>query len=288
MNVATAVKSADTVKEKVLSVETPALLDRFEAKYTIPYSMIDPVVRFIKPYCSYDKHSVLSPDGFYKVNSLYFDTPDYLFLRKRMLKTERRFNMRVRSYGDDPHLPYFFEIKQRIGDNVRKTRGRVDDPDYEQYFKTASKAIPPTGDAKNTEYTDLFFRTYHRYNAGPVVLVQYRRMAFFSNYEEYARVTLDIDLRYMEPEGFAPVPNEGRMCHCDVQKTYDRYSSVILELKCYTSFVPLWMVDLVRTFNLQRTGFSKFSTCLLPIFSRYSLDGLGRSPAVDLELLYSE
>jgi hypothetical protein len=32
---------------------------------------------------------------------------------------------------------------------------------------------------------------------------------------------------------------------------------MILELKCTTA-VPLWMSDIVRRFNLVRTGFSKF------------------------------
>jgi hypothetical protein len=70
----------------VSTVTTPALLDRFEYKYTIPIQMVEPIIQFILPYCSYDKYSALSPDKYYKINSLYFDTPDFLFLRKRMLK----------------------------------------------------------------------------------------------------------------------------------------------------------------------------------------------------------
>ena len=60
----------------VSTVTTPALLDRFESKYTIPIQLVEPIIQFILPYCSYDKYSALSPDKYYKINSLYFDTPD--------------------------------------------------------------------------------------------------------------------------------------------------------------------------------------------------------------------
>lgn len=258
----------------VSTVTTPALLDRFEFKYTIPIQLVDPIVQFIQPYCSYDKYSALSPDKYYKINSLYFDTPDYLFLRKRMLKVEKRFNMRIRCYGDNPKYPYFFEIKQRLGDIVRKTRAKVDDTEYARYFFATKDQLPPLEDKKNSKHRDLFYQTAFRYNAHPVVLVQYRRQAFFSNYDEYARVTFDINIRYKAQNDYYPSPVEEDMIPCDLPMSNENCSYAILELKCYTSFVPLWMVDLVRTFNLQRTGFSKFSTCLRGVFSRYSSDGL--------------
>ena len=55
------------------------------------------------------------------------------------------------------------------------------------------------------------------------------------------------------------------MQHSDVQTLFDRDTSVILELKCYTSYVPLWMVDCVRTFQLQRDPQGEF---LQPFGSR--------------------
>lgn len=262
------------------NVSTPPLLDRFEAKYVIPYSMVEPIVEFVKPYCSHDKYSAISPDSYYKVNSLYFDTPDFLFLRQRLRRAEKRFNMRIRGYGDNPQFPYFFEIKNRIGDVVRKKRAIVNNEDFEKYFSMDPYRLPESEDAKNRDKCINFYQTVNTYNARPVVLVQYRRRAFFSNYEEYARVTFDIDLRYMEPpeNSFHPVPIEEKMSFCDNQADFECGTYVILELKCYTSFVPLWMIDLVRTFSLKRRGFSKYSTCLKPLFLKYSDDGLYRNP----------
>jgi SPX domain protein involved in polyphosphate accumulation len=273
----------------VSTVTTPALLDRFESKYAIPIHLVDQIIQFIQPYCSHDKYSALSPDRYYIINSLYFDTPDFLFLRKRILKAERRFNMRIRCYGDNPTFPYFFEIKQRIGDIVRKTRARIDDPEYARYFFATNDQPPPLEDPKNCKHRDLFYHTAFKYNAQPVVLVQYRRQAFFSNYEEYARVTFDINLRFKPQNDYNPLPVEEAMIPCDLPLGNDNCSHAILELKCYTSFVPLWMIDLVRTFNLQKTGFSKFTTCLKGVFSRYSQDGLfNRSKSFMFEDFFPE
>ncbi len=255
-------------KPKISTATTPSLLDRYEAKYLIPRQLINPIVNFISPYCAFDKHSALSEDRFYKVNSLYFDTPDYLFLRQRMNKAERRFNMRIRSYGDDPEFPYFFEIKQRIGDIIRKRRARIDNQDFAKFFHSTSVSPPPCDDQKNAEYRDLFYYTANLYNARPVVLVQYRRQAFFSNCDDYARVTFDIDLRYMQQSSYEPIPLKGGMFCCE--NCFDREHNVVLELKCCKSTVPAWMIDLIRTFQLNRRGFSKYSNCLKAVLGEYS------------------
>ena len=235
----------------VSTAVTPSLLNRYEAKYLIPFSMIGPIVEFIKPYCSYDKYSALSEDRFYKVNSLYFDTPDYLFLHQRIYKAEKRFNMRIRSYGDHPVMPYFFEIKQRLGDIIRKIRAKIDDPDYAELFNRSGVEIRDGEDQKNELHRELFYRTASKYNAAPVVLVQYRRQAF-STCDDYARVTFDIDIHAMEK---VMILYRRRERFSVAVQGFDGERNVILELKCFKDSVPSWMIDLIRAFQLQREGF---------------------------------
>jgi hypothetical protein len=261
--------------------EMPSVLERFEAKYTIPFSMIDDISAFISPYCSLDKYSAISPDLFYRINSLYFDTPHFLFLQLRMRKAERRFNMRIRSYGDHPVLPYFFEIKQRRGDVVKKYRARTKDADLQGLIEAPMTYRFEDEDDKNFDNRALFARTAHRYNAKPVVLVQYKRKAYVSEYDDYARVTFDIGLRYTQRNEYDPVPRECEMIPCDVQSCFDSGCCVILELKCYTSFVPLWMIDLVKAFNLKRRSFSKYANCVRPAYTRFdSGSGFLREPVL--------
>lgn len=278
--------ASESSKKEGSSVKTPPVLQRYEAKYTIPSSMVKDISNFIKPYCSLDTYSESSPDNFYKVNSLYFDTPDYLFLRNRMTETDGRFNMRIRSYGSEPQLPYFFEIKQKRGGTISKFRSKLNNSDIIEALETWNSSCEGKPD-KNTNNANLFRRLVKTYNASPKVLVQYRRKAYFSIYDEYARVTFDKELRYMPRlEEYYPIPVEEKMISCDGENVFDQGCNVILELKCYTSYVPLWMLDLIRVFNLRQRAFSKYATCLIPVLLRYRYSDAAM--ASTLQYIYSQ
>jgi hypothetical protein len=257
-----------TTAGKSKQAEIGPVLARFETKYTIPLSMVDSISDFISPYCSLDKYSEQSSDRYYGINSLYFDTPSFLFLRQRLLRAENRFNMRIRTYGDKPQLPYYLEIKQRQGDVVRKFRTKIFNADlFSLLHGTGPMAVEGPDDA-NRRNMELFLQTRHRYNAQPAVIIQYKRKAYISDCDDYARVTFDRNIRYMQQNDYDPLPVESNMTPCDVQTCFDPGTCVILELKCYTTYVPLWMIDCVRAFELRRRGFSKYATCMRPVFQR--------------------
>jgi len=255
------------------SVTGPAA-GRFELKYTIPADRIDSIVEFLSPYCIFDAYSAAVADGFYVVNSLYFDTPAYYFLRQRIMRAENRFNMRIRTYGARPEMPYFLEVKQRTGDLVRKFRGKIFDANPGAALRENLRLPHADADGPDNEGNgNLFRRIAHRYNASPVVLVQYLRKALVSVCDEYARVTFDLGLRYAERRSYDPLPVEEDMIPCDAPACFDDGCSVVLELKCHASHVPLWMIDLVKQFHLTRRGFSKYANCLRPMLER---NGTGR------------
>lgn len=258
--------------EKLVPSKTPQVLERFELKYTIPWEMVGAISRFIEPYCSLDEYSEISPDMFYIVNSLYFDSPQFHFLKNKENECLERFNMRIRSYGADPKPPYFMEIKQKRRDIIKKYRGKI----FEADVKSAVDIQRMSSDGKkhldkNEKNINFFRRLHYVYGAEPKVLVQYRRKAYFSNYDEYARVTFDIGLRSMEATGsYLPHPVEHLMLPADYENVFDIGTNVILELKCYTAYVPLWMMDLIRAFNLKQRSFSKYQVCLSKAFEKYT------------------
>ncbi len=252
---------------------------RYELKYTIPFSQVADISAFVEPYCSLDYHSSLSPDKFYQVNSLYFDSPDFVLLRNRLAGLHDRFNMRVRTYGAEPREPWFLEVKRKIGDIIRKYRARVKAGDLARILDPGldvGQFLMNPGDAKNAE---LFRRLAHAYNAVPVVQTTYRRKAYFSTCDDYARVTFDRGLRFQARDAYDPIPSEAAFAPSDLETIFDEGTSVILELKCPAQNVPLWMVDLVRTFELRRRGFSKYSAGMAQVFRRYEFDPGSRVPA---------
>lgn len=258
-------------------------LDRYEMKYVIPYAMIDTLSSFIEPYCSLDRYSQIADNNFYRVNNLYFDTPYYLFLRNRLIGIGKRFNMRIRSYGNNAPLPYFLEIKHKNINLIKKSRGRVYDQDWSKMFydpNYQSNLDSPKQDSLNVS---LFQRLAFIYNAEPKVLTQYWRKAYVSNYEEYARVTFDIGLRYMQETEYNLVPQEEKMIAYDHTTNFDPGCDVILELKCYANHVPLWMVDLIKTFDLTRRSFSKYATGVIEVLNLYTESVFDREAKVRME-----
>ncbi len=240
----------------------PSLIERYELKYIIPASQVPSIRAFAEVYCKLDHFSEQSSDGYYRVNSLYFDTPDFLFLRNRLAREDNRFNMRLRCYGDSLGNPFFLEIKQKPKGVVRKYRARFDRGDWAEAIdmeKGRDLEQPSQRDRRNAE---LFRKTVMTYNAAPVVMTSYRRMAFFSVCDEYARLTFDRDLSFMRQRELNLKIPASQHAPSDAETHFDSEGDVILELKCHTTQVPYWMLDMIRAFNLQRRGFSKYSAAL--------------------------
>jgi hypothetical protein len=213
-----------------------------------------------------DIHSTNAENNFYLVNNLYFDSPDHLFLKRRIEGCPNRFNMRIRSYENNPGRFYYFEIKNKVGNIIRKYR--------------SSEAPDLSVDGAEVQNRRLFDRLLHTYDASPKILMQYHRMAWISDVDDYARVTFDINLRCMPETRFNLTPHEDEMVSCDSEIVFDPGCSVILELKCFTSYVPLWMLDLIKYFNLNRRSFSKYMSGMNEVFRLYRYDTAIRSAAV--------
>lgn len=269
--------NAEGGREKA-DTKTPSILARYELKYTIPSEWVAPISAFVEPYCSMDYHSSVSPDGFYQVNSLYFDSPDFVLLRNRLNGLHDRFNMRVRNYGARPKAPWFLEVKRKVGEVIHKYRARVKDIDLARTLDPAtdpSEFLVSPRDAANAA---RFRRLVHEYNTSPVVQTTYRRKAYFSVCDDYARVTFDANMRYQARSEYDPLPVEDAFAPTDLETIYDEGTNVVLELKCQTKYVPLWMVDLVRAFDLRRRGFSKYSAAISQVFRQHEFEPGTRVP----------
>ena len=235
---------------------SPLTLDRYEIKYLIPNSLVEPISKYVSLYCEMDYYSQISPDSFYKINSLYLDTPTLLLLRRKEMGDPGYFSLRIRSYGDEPKPPYYFECKQKNREFSKKRRAKVPIENFGDLFDNpdAVRGFDPFQD----KHLQFFMEKAITFNARPVILTQYRRRAFLSHCDDYARVTFDRDMRYMEESNFNVKPDESRMTHYDHTDTIDHANmKVVLELKCERK-IPRWMIDLVQVFELTRGGFSKF------------------------------
>ena len=255
---------------------TSPILERYELKYVIPFHLIEPISDFVSVYCSLDKYSEKSEDRFYQVNNLYFDSPNYLFLKKRVEGSDNRFNLRIRSYDNSSETPCFLEIKQKKVNVVRKFREGVDDENWQGMFEIPDYNMHREKNCVENSNKSLFFRMAYSYNATPKVLTQYRRKAYASDVNDYGRVTFDTDLRYQYEERYNLIPDENKMVPLDNDTLFDPGCNIVLELKCHSTQVPLWMVDLIRYFNLRRRSFSKYVTGVSEVLNLYKYDSSSR------------
>jgi len=238
-------------------------LERYELKYHIPLAMVGKIARFLEPWCKLDDYSTKSADHFYWVSSLYLDSPRHTFFRWKEEGLENRFNMRVRTYGQNPAVdgPRFYEVKHKRADIVEKTRGTLLGGHAERLW-TDTENVMAHANPKEKANLELFLRNSLTYNASPVLLTQYRRIAWFGIHEDYARVTIDTGLRWREENGFDYTVDPQHMRATDNSDYFRPGTNAVLELKCPRSEVPWWMLDLIRYLNLERGSFSKFGSAM--------------------------
>lgn len=239
---------------------SPLNLERYELKYLIPLELVEPISRYVEVFCDMDYYSTISPDQYYIINSLYLDTPSLYLLRFKELAGAYNFNMRIRSYGEIPQAPYFFEIKYKLREFVRKKRVKIQTENWAEILDEG--AVPENLSVESWDTFRDFLYMKMTYNVEPTILTQYRRKAFISHVDEYARVTFDRDLRYQETYEWCVKPTEALLCHYDHPDSFEGPGqNVILELKCEKK-IPVWMVGLIQKFELLSASFSKFGNSM--------------------------
>lgn len=259
---------------------------RRELKFQISSDMVQPISDFIAPYCGLDHYSSIVPDNHYVINSLYFDTPNMLFLNRKRQDLAGRFSMRLRSYGREPKFPAFFEVKSKINQWVHKKRAAITSHETVNFFMDG---IGGNGNKDlNHPYLREICHDLIRLNVGPKMMTQYERKAYFGIYEPYSRVTFDRNMKcYPEPD-FNIFPIDRNFANYDHDLQYsEEASGVVLELKCEQK-VPKWMFDLIQKFELDHKQFSKFDSSWTYLNDKeFMNDAFSMTPALPYTSKYS-
>jgi hypothetical protein len=238
-------------------------LNRRELKFQIPLSMVEPMCKYMEPYCTMDKYSQLAPEGYYTINSLYLDSDSMILLERKRNNLPRRFSMRIRSYGEQPKFPAFIEIKRKQDMFIHKKRTAITSWDTVEFFRDGhSPANNP-----DLGHPVLNEACYHIIKLGlsPRMMTNYQRLAFFGNFETYSRV------RCYRESGYNIFPEPSKFVNYDHEEQYnDAQASVVLELKCELK-IPAWMQEMIRRFELRQAQFSKYDSSWTFLESPYDV-----------------
>jgi SPX domain protein involved in polyphosphate accumulation len=241
-------------------VDSQQRIERREYKYLMAEALIPPLRQAIAPYCRLDANAAEQPSHQYPIESLYFDTTTLALFRANQRTQVDRFKLRARHYPSVSDGPVFLEVKRRCNDVIHKTRGIVPRQGWAELLGEPAGLSRFGGSNRSALERFLFLLGTH--DARPVMLVSYRREAWVSQVDDYARVTFDRQICSQPHESLSFEPDTLGWRHMDhpaIQRT--SASMTVVELK-FTSTVPRWMMSLVQRFDLLRQSFSKYGTSI--------------------------
>jgi len=232
--------------------DSHAIPARREFKYLVDRALLPELREALRPWFDRDKHA--GPDGAYGLRSLYFDAPDLRLFQANESEVPVRFKARIRSYPEATRSRAFAEIKARDGDIIRKTRTLLPEHDWRAGLE-AGGGVP----------LGPFVSRMHRHNLSPVVLVDYRREAWMSRIDEYARVSIDTEIRCQGVRSLTLEGDPRRWRPIDhTLLTFTPFSACVVELK-FADYAPYWMMQLTQQLDLLRHAFSKYCYSMLSL-----------------------
>lgn len=230
--------------------------ERREYKYLVPESAMAELERAFSPFVEPDDFARCRPEG-YTVHSIYLDTPRLTHYHEKLDGIRNRRKIRIRGYDEDgPDAPVFLEIKHKHDMAISKSRARLCRRDLVPFLTTGeiSRYVAgPDGSRDRADAGRILYQI-HRYHLRPVILIHYRRQAFFRRFDRSVRITFDHDLRSTP----FPALNE-------LYRTRGALPSLarrgVLEVKFHDEMPP-WLERLLAGFGLERTSVSKYTICL--------------------------
>jgi SPX domain protein involved in polyphosphate accumulation len=238
------------------------VFQRYEYKYVIPPDLMGSIRSFLRPYCEMDWYAAREEDKFYTITSLYLDTSGYKTYWDKEHEAPTRFKLRIRTYGRRCEGPVKFEVKRRLNEVSRKSWVVVPSNTWPTLLTAPADGFALTLRKSEKSALDEFVRLTRTLAATPKMLVRYQRQAFTSRIDRYVRISFDRRLCYQPARGYDLMGRASAWrFNDDPASVGESGPRIILELKFMTT-APLWLVDLVRTFNLTRRGFSKYGTAV--------------------------
>jgi hypothetical protein len=223
--------------------------NRFELKFVIHVRQRDALRDDLSANMRTDTHG--QHDGYYRVTSLYYDTPQVSCFWSKVEGIRFRRKLRLRVYG--PHVnadstPVMAEIKQRINRTVQKRRVCL--PLQRAYALAEGEDTGPYDDRRDAAVAAEIGYLARSLHLKPACVISYFRQAWVgSDYEPGLRITFDQDLVCRGPElGL----RAGLSDHLFAPPDW-----LIMEVKVNEA-VPLWVTRLLARHGCHLRRISKY------------------------------
>lgn len=218
-----------------------SVFKRYELKYMLTSAQKEKVLKAMAPYMKLDKY------GRTTIRNLYYDTDDYLLIRRSIEKPVYKEKLRIRSYSkatEDNEV--FVELKKKYKHIVYKRRVTIPN---DEATKWLSGEINLTKNNQITNEIDYFLGFYNSLH--PSIFLSYEREAYYSLDGTDFRVTFDDEILCRQNDLSLASDVYGERILPD--------DKVLMEIKC-SGGIPLWMTEILSKEKIYKTSFSKYGT----------------------------
>lgn len=217
------------------------IFQRYELKYLITQEQLQKLKAFMHPFMKGDAY------GRSTICNIYFDTPNYLLIRRSLEKPVYKEKLRLRSYGTaTKNSTVFVELKKKYQSVVYKRRLPMLYNDAVRYLYERESIENPTQIIREIDYFWDFYRELK-----PAVFLSYEREAFYARDNADFRITFDQNLLFRTE---------------DLSLASGAYGTPILpggytlmEIKA-AGALPLWITRFLSENRIFKTSFSKYGT----------------------------
>lgn len=221
---------------------------RYEFKYLLDANRRKNIEREVQMFMSYDGHAMGNDTKNYFVRSLYFDNAAMKNFYEKIDGVRSRSKYRLRTYSTNAgDAPTFLEKKSRKINRVLKERTLISGNDV-LLFKPPINLDKLLSRHRNNRLVNEFIASMLRDILNPVLLVDYFRSPYTSQYDANFRVTFD--------SGLSAYPSDTLFFNgAELSKVIAGYT--ILEVK-FNRKIPSWFHRIIQAYNLERLSISKY------------------------------
>ena len=222
-------------------MEAQKIFKRYEYKYMLTLEQQSELKEVMKQYMIADAF------GRSTICNLYFDTPQYLLIRRSIENHVYKEKIRLRTYGQaTPETNAFIELKKKYKKVVYKRRISATYEDAMQYLCQRADVIPNSQICSELDYALSLYQEIQ-----PAMYLSYEREAFYGKDDHELRITFDQHILWRTEALNLSSPVYGRELLQPGQ--------VLTEIKIGHA-MPLWLNHFLTEHHIYRTSFSKYGT----------------------------
>lgn len=217
-----------------------ATFKRYELKYFMTCEQKERLMQLINVYMDSDKY------GKSCIYNIYYDTEEFLLIRRSIEKPVYKEKLRVRSYGKPKtDGKVFLELKKKYKSVVYKRRIEIEAEKLDNYF-TNDYSLDNSQISREIDYFKSFYE-----DIAPRVFLSYDREAFFGKEDMDFRITFDQNIMWRESDLDFYSENYGNKIIGE--------NMVLAEIKV-AGAMPLWLTKFFSENHIYKTSFSKYGT----------------------------